>query len=136
MCHVKCVAPDTKDDIYFNFSVTKEIEQKYTYSLKVFLDSELIHIEQIRFFHVEITEDTYTTIEMLADDGQEEDFDYKQPQYVRMFITSFVDDVYINKNKKIAVVVNVDNSLFITTSPKCVYYSSMVELKRIELSTS
>lgn len=45
----------------------------YSYSLKVFKDSQPIHIDQIRFIHVEITEDTYTTIEMLSENGQEED---------------------------------------------------------------
>lgn len=71
---------------------------------------------------------TYTKEYLIEKIKKIRDFDYKQPQYVRMFITSFVDAVYINKDKKIAVVVNVDNSLFITTSPKCVSHSSMVEL--------
>ena len=64
------------------------------------------------------------------------DFDYSQSNYVKLFINTFVDAVYINKDKKIAVVVNVDNSLFISTSPKCVSHSRMVELTRIELATS
>lgn len=58
---------------YYTDSLIWIRNSDYTYSLKVFPDSELIHIDQIRFIHVEITEDTYTTIEMLADNGQEED---------------------------------------------------------------
>ena len=64
------------------------------------------------------------------------DFDYRQSNYVKLFINTFVDAVYINKDKKIAVVVNVDNSLFISTSPKCVSHSRMVELMKCETCTS
>ena len=46
---------------------------KYTYSLKVFEDLKSIHINQIRFIHVEITEDTYLTIKLLDELGEDED---------------------------------------------------------------
>ena len=58
---------------YYTDSLSWIRNQDYSYSLKLFKDSELIHIDQIRFIHVEITEDTYTTIEMLSENGQEED---------------------------------------------------------------
>ena len=58
---------------YYTDSLTWIRNSDYTYSLKVFPNSKLIHFDQIRFIHVEITEDTNTTIEMLADIGQEAD---------------------------------------------------------------
>ena len=55
------------------------------------------------------------------------DFDYSKTSYVRLFVTTFVEAVFLNKDKKIAVVVNIDNSLFIPPSNYMVH-SLMVEL--------
>ncbi len=50
---------------YYSDSIKWIRNEDCTYSLKVFEDSKPIHIIQIRFIHVEITEDTYLTIKLL-----------------------------------------------------------------------
>ena len=42
------------------------------------------------------------------------DYDYTQPNYIQMFIDSFVEAVYISKDKKIAVVLKLDDSNYLS----------------------
>ena len=59
---------------YYSDSIIWIRNNDYSYSLKIFKDENIIiPVEQIRFIHVEVTTDTYTTIEMLEECGQEED---------------------------------------------------------------
>ena len=92
-------------------------------------------LEQV-IFSEDVQEITYTKEYLIEKIRKIRDFDYCQKNYARLFITTFVEGVYINKDKKIAVVVNIDNSLFIPPLHFCTVHNRMVELKRIELSTS
>ena len=64
------------------------------------------------------------------------DYDYMQPNNIQLFIDSFVEAIYVDKNKKIVVVLSLDNNYYSTEHSWCSDKSLMVELKRIELSTS
>ena len=92
-------------------------------------------LEQI-IFSEDVQEITYTKEYLIGKIRKIRDFDYCQKNYARLFITTFVEGVYVNKDKKIAVVVNIDNSLFIPPSHFCTVHNRMVELTRIELATS
>ena len=91
-------------------------------------------LEQV-IFSEDVQEITYTKEYLIEKIRKIRDFDYCQKNYARLFITTFVEGVYINKDKKIAVVVNIDNSLFIPPLHFCTVHNRMVELTRIELAT-
>lgn len=63
------------------------------------------------------------------------DYDYMQPNNIQLFIDSFVEAIYVDKNKKIVVVLSLDNNYYSTEHSWCSDKSLMVELTRIELAT-
>ena len=47
------------------------------------------------------------------------DYDYMQPNNIQLFIDSFVEAIYVDKNKKIVVVLSLDNNYYSTEHSWC-----------------
>ena len=58
----------------------------------------------------------------------------QKPNYIQMFIDSFVEAVYISKDKKIAVVLKLDDSNYLSKHNSS-HNFVLVELTRLELAT-
>ena len=61
------------------------------------------------------------------------DFEFSKPENIQMFIDSCIDYIFLFKNKKIAVLFKLSDG---NIQRECSRNVSLVELKRIELSTS